>query len=470
MSDQKVPLGEKLNQVLEEKLGPVANVIASQKHILAVRNGVIASIPLTIVGGICLILAFPPIDPKTATGTDFFTQFLLGWHHWSQANFTEIMTPFAMTMGIMALFVAMAVGYNLSMSYKLNPLSGAIMAATTYLLVSAPSQSAVFLSKVKDGMDAKAIAKMGTGALPTNFMDAKGIFTAIIIGLLVVEVMRFMRDKKITIKMPEGVPPSVVASFEALLPMIVNVFLFYMASLFIQSNFHMILPEAIMKLLAPIVSAVDSAPGVFFIAVFAQLLWFMGLHGAAIVGGVAQPFWDANLLANATEKIAGAPLTHIFTGPFWSYFVVLGGSGATLAFVILMLLSKSEQLKTIGKISWVPALFNINEPVIFGVPLVFNPVMAIPFIFTGAINGVIAFFVVKTGLISPAFVNAPWTTTAPIGAFLSTLDWRAGVLVLLLLALDIVIYYPFFKVFEKQLLQQEGQTDKNASSTNNISA
>lgn len=469
MKDQEISFGEKVNQFLEEKLGPVAAVIASQPHILAVRNGVIAAIPLTIVGGICLILAFPPIDPKTATGTDIFTQLLLGWHQWAQAHFTEIMVPFSMTMGIMALFVAMAVGYNLASSYKLNPLSGAIMAATTFLLVSAPTQSAILLSKVKDGMDGKALAKLGSGVLPSNFLDAKGIFTAIIVGLIVVQVMKFMKERKYTIRMPEGVPPAVAASFEALLPMIVNVFLFYMLSLIIQSNFHVILPDAIMKLLAPLVSAVDSAPGVFFISVFCQVLWFMGLHGAAIVGGVASPFMDANLLANATEKIAGLPLTHVFTTPFWNCFVLIGGSGATMALVILMIRSRSQQMKTIAKLGWLPVLFNINEPIIFGVPLVFNPVLAIPFIFVGAINGVISYLVVKAGIIAPAFVNAPWTTPAPISAFISTLDWKAGVFVLLLVALDYVLYYPFFRIFEKQLVQQEQRSEQNAPITNNVS-
>ncbi|VBB07064.1 phosphotransferase system eiic [Lucifera butyrica] len=446
---------DKFSRLLEEKLGPVADFVANQKHILAMRNGVIASIPLSIVGGICLILAFPPIDPQRVTGTNFFTRFLLDWYAWASAHMAAILTPFAMTMGIMALFIAMAVGYSLSVSYKMNPLSGSILAATSFLLVAAPSQSAVLLSRIQDGMDAKGIAKLGQGVIPANFLDAKGIFTAIIVGLLAVEVARFMKAKGITIKMPDGVPPAVAATFESLFPMIANVFIFYMVSLFFQSQFAMLVPEAIMKAISPVVSAVDSAPGVFFLTVLAQLLWFMGLHGAAIVGGVAQPFWDANTLANAAAKVAGQPMEHIFTTPLWSFFICLGGSGATLAVIIMLLVSKSRQLKSTGQIALLPGLFNINEPITFGLPMVFNPILAIPFIFIEGINGVIAFYLTKFGIISPAFIIAPWTTPAPVGAFLATLDWKAGALVLIFIALDFVLYYPFFKLYEKQCLRQE---------------
>lgn len=458
MSEQKT-IFERFNQVLEEKLGPIANVVASNRYVLAVRNGAIATVPLTIVGGLSLILAFPPIDPSKVAGDDLLTQCLLVWHGWAQAHFVQIMMPFFMTMGIMALFMAMAVGYNLASSYKLNALSGSVMSAATFLMVSAPASNAVLVSKITDGMEAKAIAQLGINVLPTIFLDAKGIFTAIIIGILSVEILRFMKEKKVVIKMPEGVPPAVASSFEVLLPMIVNIFLFYTISLFFQSHLGMVIPEAIMKLLAPLVGAVDSVFGVFVLVVLCQLMWFMGLHGSAIVTGVAGPFWGANIIANATSKIAGQPLEHIFTGPFWGTYIVLGGSGATMALAFMLLCSKSKQLKATGDVAILPALFNINEPVIFGMPLVLNPVMAIPFIFVPALNGVLAFLVTKMGMANPAFVEPPWTTPAPISGFLATMDWRPVVLVLGLIVLDAILYYPFFKMYEKQLLQQEQSSE-----------
>jgi len=447
---------EKFSQFLEVKIGPLAASFANQKHILAVRNGVIAAVPLTIVGGISLIMAFPPIDPgRVHDSSNIFIQILLMWHSWAHANMAAILAPFNMTMGIMSLFVAMAVGYNLSISYKLNPLSGAMTAAATFLLVAAPSETLVALSKINDSMSYPVIAKLGQDALPLKFMDAKGMFTAILIGLSVVEIARWLKKKDIIIKMPKGVPPAVVSSFELLIPLIICVFGFHIISLLCKFSFGMLIPEAIMKALAPFVGAVDSAGGTFIIATMMNLLWFIGLHGPAIIGGVSRPFLDSNLLANASDKIAGLPLEHIYTTPFQDFYMQLGGSGATLALVFMLLWSKSKQLKGIGRIGLLPGLFNINEPIIFGLPLVFNPILFLPFVFIQGINGVIAYTVTKMGMVGATFVTAPWTTPAPIGAFLATMDWRAAALILCLIVIDFAIYYPFFKIYEKQCIQQE---------------
>jgi len=455
---------EKFSQFLELKIGPMAASFANQKHILAVRNGVIAAVPLTIVGGISLIMAFPPIDPtRVNDNPNIFTQMLLVWHSWASANMATILAPFNMTMGIMALFVAMAVGYNLSISYKMNPLSGAMTAAATFLLVAAPSQSVVVLSKINDTMGYPLISKLGQDALPLKFMDAKGMFTAILVGLLVVEIARWLKKKNIVIKMPKGVPPAVASSFELLIPLIICVFGFHLISLLCESTFGMLIPEAIMKSLAPFVGAVDSAGGTFVIATMMNLLWFIGLHGPAIIGGVSRPFLDSNLLANASDKIAGLPLEHIYTTPFQDFYMQLGGSGATLALVFMLLWSKSKQLKGIGRIGLLPGLFNINEPIIFGLPLIFNPILFLPFVFVQGINGVIAYTVTEMGLVGATFVTAPWTTPAPIGAFLSTMDWHAAALILCLIVIDFVIYYPFFKIYEKQCIKQEAESSNDVN-------
>lgn len=458
----KVSFYEKFSLFLEEKLMPVASKIANQRHLKAVRDGMISIVPLTIVGGLSLILAFPPIDPERTQGTNFFLKAMLGWHKWAQNNFSEIMMPFNMTMAIMSLFVAIAIGYSLSKAYNINPLSGAILSGTTFLLVSAPAQNSVALSKIKEGMDLKAIQALGEGVLPSSYLDAKGLFTAIIIGLLSIEVMRFLKEKNFTIKMPDGVPPAVASSFEALVPLIVNVILFYAISLIFQKAFQMIIPEAIMKALTPAMNAVDSALAIFLISCLSQLLWFVGLHGAAITGAIRDPFVNANLMLNANEKLANTPMTHVFTGPFWSYFIVIGGSGATLALVFLMLKSRSSHLKSVGKVALLPALFNINEPIIFGAPMVLNPIFAIPFIFIQGINGVLAYYVVKLGMVGKAFINTPWTTPAPIGAFLSTMDWKALVLVIALAVLDGFLFYPFYKVYEKAMIKQQEASQEMA--------
>lgn len=193
-------------------------------------------------------------------------------------------------------------------------------------------------------------------------------------------------------------------------------------------------------------------------AVLSQLLWAVGIHGASVTGAVANPFKEANLAANAAAQAAGEAMPAIFTTPFWAFFIVIGGSGATLGLVFLMLRSRSSHLKGIGKVALVPGLFNINEPVIFGMPLIFNPTMFIPFVFCQTVCALIAYYAVKLGFVMRAFATVPWTTPAPLGAMIAAADWKAGVLVLVPAAISTVIYFPFFKAYEKQLLRQEEET------------
>lgn len=429
---------ERLNSVLENYLLPVAGLIANQRHLKSMRDGLIYTIPFTIMGGLVLIVANPPIA-KDVLPSNFFLKFMVAWRDWAAANADAIQLPFKMTMGIMALFVAIGVAYSLARSYKMDTLSASTIAVATFLIVAAP---------IKDGN------------IPAGYIDAKGIFTAVIIGLGSVEITRFLKSRNITIKMPEGVPPAVTSSFDALIPLGVNVLFFYFVSLVVQKLSGMIVPQAIMTILAPAIKAVDSAPAIFLVATLAQLFWFVGIHGAAIVKtGLIQPFLDQNIFANAEAALSGNSLPYVFTNPFWAYFMILGGSGATLGFTLMCVRSKSKQLNALGKVALLPALFNINEPIIFGTPMVLNPIMFIPFVFVQGINGVIAFYLTKLNFVNAAFINVPWTTPAPIGAFLATMDWRAIILVFALLILDMVLYYPFFKIYEKQLIEQEGEEE-----------
>lgn len=425
---------EKLNSILEKYLLPIADVLANQRHFKALRDGFIYAIPLTIMGGLTLIVANPPVG-KDVVATNAFLRFMVAWRDWASANSDAISLPFNMTMGIMALFVAIAIAYNLAREYKMNTLSASIISGATFLVVAAPLKE---------------------GNFSVTYLDAKGLFTAIIIGFLTVEITRFVKLKNITIKMPEGVPPAVSASFDALIPLAINVLFFHFINLIVQSISGMIIPQAILTVLAPALKTLDSPLPIFMLSTLSQVLWFVGIHGASVTGTVRDPIALANIGANAQAYLAGQPLPYIFTYNFWSYYIVLGGSGATLGLTLLYLRSKSKQLKGIGKVALLPAIFNINEPIIFGTPMVLNPVMFIPFVFVQGINGIVAYYAIKWGLVRADFATVPWTTPAPIGAFLGTLDWRAVVLVFALLVLDIILYYPFFKVYERQLIEDEG--------------
>lgn len=424
---------------LEEKLMPMATKLSNQRHLKAIRDGLMSVIPLTIIGGFSLILASPPVDPELTKPTNFFNKFLLSWYDWAKANANAILTPYNMTMAIMALFVAFAVGYSLAKYYEeeygIDPLSSGVIAGVVFLLVAAPSEE---------------------GMIPTTYLDAKGLFTAMIVGLITVEITKGLLKRGIAIKMPEGVPPAVSASFTALIPMIINVLLFHAINSILIGTTGKNIPAIIMSILTP---ALKSADTLWFILIAivipAHLLWFVGIHGASLIKTIRAPIFTSNIMANAAARLAGEPMPYIWSEPLWSFAIVIGGSGATLALTFLMLRSKSSQLKTIGKVAIIPGLFNINEPVLFGAPLVLNPILGIPLILAPVVNTVIAHYTIKLGLINRIFVLAPWTTPAPIGLALSTMDWRAFILVIFLIVIDMLIYYPFFKSYEKMLLEQE---------------
>jgi len=437
-------ISKKLMGFVEEKFVPIAGAIASQTHLKAMRDGLIQTIPITIIGGIILVIANPPVA-TTVQGTNLFLQMMVAWRDWATYWKDLLLIPYKMSFALLGLFAAVNISYTLAKSYKLNSLTAIVTAIISFLI------SAVQVNK--------------DGSFNVNYLDAKGMFTGILVAMLTVEITRFFINRNITIKMPDGVPPAVATSFESLIPVTVNIFVVFLIRIFIQNISGLIIPAAIMKVLSPAVTAIDSAPAIFFFGFLSQLLWFGGIHGSATIkSGVLQPFLDANLNSNSEAVLNGHAATSAFTVPFWSNYMTIGGSGATLALVIvIVLVAKSSQLKSLGKISLLPALFNINEPIIFGMPLVLNPLFMIPFLFVEPLNGVIAYYATKSGLVGSAFINLPWTTPGVLSAYLSTFDWRAPLLVIGLVIFDLILYYPFLKVYDKKLVSDEAAAAADAA-------
>jgi len=418
-----------LFKFLENTLTPIAGRLATQVHVCAIRDGFIGAMPFMIVGSFLLVFAFPPFSPET---TFTFGQWWVGL---SKQYFNEIMTPFNMSMGIMSCYICTCIAYNLAHSYKLDALPTAMLSLMTFLLISAP---------------------MKDGNLSANFLGGTGIFTTIVVAIYVTELTRFLKKKNIGFKMPEQVPDKIRQSFNLLIPAMLVILTIYPLNLFLQNQFDMLLPGIIMSLFQPLVSASDTLPAILLATFIAHVLWFAGIHGATIVGGIMAPFYLYNLGINQEALAAGQELPHIYMEAFWAFFIVIGGSGATFALVLMYLRSKSAHLKAIGRLSVVPAMFNINEPVIFGTPFVMNPTMFVPFVLAPMVNACIAYFAASMDIIGRTISLVPWTAPAPIGA-----AWGAGwqvnnaLLVVLLIAIDMVLYYPFFKIYEKQLIAEE---------------
>lgn len=431
---------ENIKNFLEDKFIPIAIKFGNQRHLRAIRDGIVSTIPLTVIGGISLLIASPPVNPNLVKSKNIFINFLLEWYSWANINQEKIITVFNMTMAIMAVFVAISVAYSLAKIYyseyeeELEPLSSAIVSGVVFLMVAAPA---------KDSM------------IPMKFLDAKGLFTAMLIGLFTVEISRFLIKKNITIKMPKGVPPAVSASFSSLIPMIVNIIIFYSINLLLISKAGTIAPEFIIKILTPAIEGADTIGFVIIMMLISHILWLFGVHGGATTSAIVSVVQLNNITANAAAKLASKPMPYIYTNPLSVSVIVMGGAGATLGLTFLLLRSKSPHLRTVGKVGILSGMFGINEPVLFGMPIILNPTLAVPFILTPIVNTIIGFYSVKAGLVGKAYIAVPWTTPPFINLPLATMDWRAFILVLVVFFIDMIIYYPFFKVYEKILIEKE---------------
>lgn len=419
---------------VEKHIAPIAIKVGNQPHVRAMRDGFIVAMPFIIVGSFLLIFRFPPFSPETELG------FARAWLNTAEKYDQIIMMPFNMTMGIMTIFVTIGVGYSLAKAHKMDGITSAALSLMSYLLIAAP---------------------LSEGGLPAANLGGTAVFTGVLSAFFSVELYRFMKKHNITIRMPEQVPPAIARSFEVLLPVLAVLLTLYPFSVWVQMEYGMLIPELILAAFAPFVSASNSLPAILGALILCQLLWFAGIHGAAIVVGLMSPFLLANLSVNIDAFVAGEPIPNVFTQPFWDFYIFLGGSGATLALVILMAFSRSAHLKSIGRMSIVPGFFQINEPVIFGTPMVLNPTLFLPFLLVPCINATIAYFAVHSGLVGMGIATTPWTTPAIIGA-----SWGSGwtlapsLLVVALLVLDIFLYLPFFKMFEKEVLAGQEATEE----------
>ncbi|MFK9116848.1 PTS sugar transporter subunit IIC [Peribacillus castrilensis] len=415
---------DKFVAFLENNLSTPMAKLSEQKHLRAIRDGVVSALPFIIFGSLFLIIAFPPVAADTALG------------EWSAKHIAEILIPYRLTMFIMTLYITFGIGYSLSQSYKLDPLSGGLLSLAAFLFT----------------IGVKMMDDVGF-VLPMTNLGGHGLFVGMLVSIFAVEILRFCKTKNITIKMPDSVPTSVARSFEALIPVSIVLLVMTLITVVFAVDLHSLVDKAV----APLISAGDTLPGVLIPVFLITFFWSFGIHGVSVVGAVARPVWEVYLGNNSAAVAAGKAIPHIAPETFFQWFIWIGGSGATLGLVIAMLLTaKSSYSKAMGKATIVPSLFNINEPVIFGMPIVLNPVLIIPFIITPLIGATLAYIATSIGLVNPTYVMVPWTLPAPIGAYLSTGgDWRAIVLVMVNLTISVLIYLPFFKMYDKKLLAQE---------------
>jgi PTS system cellobiose-specific IIC component len=342
-----------------------------------------------------------------------------------------LQVPVTATFGLLAVFACFAIGYDLGKRLKQEAIVSATIAAVVFLMIQLQLQDQTF------SMDG---------------LGSKGLFTAIIIALVSVRVQKFFTDKGVVIKLPDNVPPIVYESFLSLSPLFFLVLVFWLIRFVLGVDINHVVQVAF----KPLVFALNTLPGILVYAFMVTLLWSVGINGDNAMDAIVAPIFLQYLAANVAATTAGQPLPYITANGFFSTFVNVGGTGATIALALVMLNSKEPGFRKVSRISLPTQIFGINEPIFFGFPIVLNPIFMVPYILNALVLTTGTYLLMHWNLIHKPFVNVPWTTPPIIGQYLvSGGDWRAAVWGLISIAIAMLVYFPFAKAAERQRLNAE---------------
>ena len=436
-----------MNKLIEliEKGKPFFEKISRNKYLRAIRDGFIAGMPVILFSSIFILIAYVP----NAWG-----------FHWSKDIETFLMTPYSYSMGILAFFVGGttakaltdSMNRDLPATNQINFISTMLASMVGFLLMAAePAKEGGFL---------------------TAFMGTKGLLTAFIAAFVTVNVYKVCVKNNVTIRMPDEVPPNISQVFKDLIPFTLSVVLLYALELVVKASLHVTVAESIGTLLAPLFSAADGYVGITIIFGAFAFFWFIGIHGPSIVEPAIAAITYANAEVNLNLIQQGMHADKILTSGTQMFIVTMGGTGATLVVPFMfMWLTKSKRNRAIGRASVVPTFFGVNEPILFGAPLVLNPIFFIPFIFAPIANVWIFKFFIDTLGMNSFTANLPWTTPGPLGIVLGTnFQFLSFALAALLIVVDIAIYYPFLKVYDEQILEEERSGKANDSLKEKVAA
>lgn len=425
----------KFLEKLDKILSPIGAKIGSQRHLNAISTGMMMTLPLIVVGSLFLIIANPPINPELVNpdNTNIFIKFLLQWKEFAVANYATITAPYDMTMGLLGLMSAFSIAYTLASDYKMNAAMSGLISTALFFMICAPSNE---------------------GNIPMSFLGADGLFVAIIIGLASVEISRFVDKMEWKFNLPSSVPTAVASFMNTLVPLLLNIIILYGLNILVMANTGVSLPQSIMNILTPALNIADNLWGYLLLITFGNVLWLFGVNGTSIIFPIAFALGLSNTGLNSDLVAAGQDPNVIMNLQMFR-IAILGGAGNTLGLALLMSRSKSTHLKSLGRLSIVPGICGINEPIIFGGPIVFNPILAIPFVATPILCVSLTYFAQKIGLITCGFIVDPSFTPFFAQTYLSSMDIRNVLFVFVLVAISIVVYYPFFKVYEGNMIKKE---------------
>jgi len=419
-------------QFIEGKVVPILIQVGENKMLVAVRNGIALTLPFTITGSLFLILANLPIP---------------GWAEFLGPAASKLSAPVAVTFGAIGLLSAIGISYNLAKEYQLNALTCSAVAMVVFLL-----------AQLNDSYQ-----------LNVDNLGAAGLFSAIILAIATVQIMRFFVVRNIVIKLPDGVPPAVAQSFVSLIPAAAIITLVWLVRVMLNFDIN----SFFTWLVSPLVSGLGSLPGMLVLIFLISLLWCCGIHGDNILSGITSPIFLKYIAENTQAYLNHQPIPHITADGFYIVFMCLGGTGATLGLVLAMLRSRSKMYKSVGKLSLPSAIFCINEPVIFGCPIVFNPLLMIPFTLTPMILCTATYSLMYFDIIGRPVLQIPWTMPPIFAAWFVTggnipsVIWSVCTIVI-----SALVYLPFFKIAERRQMEKEAaaQDAENAGTTVSDSA
>lgn len=418
-----------------EKGKPFFEKLSRNIYLRAIRDGFIAGMPVILFSSIFILIAFVPNS----------------WgFKWSDEVVAFLMKPYSYSMGILALLVAGTTAKSLTDSVnrsmektnQINYMSTLLAAIVGLLMLAA--------DPIESG-------------LATGFLGTKGLLSAFLAAFVTVAIYKVCVKNNVTIRMPDEVPPNISQVFKDVIPFTLSVVSLYALDLLARHFVGASVAESIGKFFAPLFSAADGYLGITIIFGAFAFFWFVGIHGPSIVEPAIAAITYANAEVNLNLLQQGMHADKILTSGTQMFIVTMGGTGATLVVPFMfMWLTKSKRNRAIGRASVVPTFFGVNEPILFGAPLVLNPIFFIPFIFAPIANVWIFKFFIETLGMNSFTANLPWTTPAPLGLVLGTnFQVLSFILAALLIVVDVVIYYPFLKVYDEQILEEERSGKSN---------
>lgn len=405
------------------KLQEWGQKLGTNKFISALQYGMMSTMSILMVGAVCQIIC------TLGTMLNLFTA--------DSAIYAAIYAPYNYTMGLIGVWVTAFVAFAYARNLKLkNPLTHAIDAAIVFVLACGP---------------------VVEGKIDTTFLGATGMFLGFVIAGVVVRIEKFCLDKNIRIPMPDVCPPSMVNAFAAIVPLAVNVLIFQGLNA-VLGIVGLNLPYVLLTILMIPISGLTSLPGMFIICAFALILWCFGIHGTMIVYPILAASMVEAAQFNAAAMAAGEPLQW-FPVSLFGAISIIGGTGNTWPLALMGLKAKSKQIRAVAKAGVVPGWFGINEPIAFGMPIMYNPILCIPYVLNSLVLMVLYMIAYETGIIMPAWISLGTLMPMGFGAYFGTLNIMNAVWVYLMLIPSGLIWYPFFKIYDNQLAAKEAEAE-----------